>query len=229
MIRTVIFDIGGTLVDYPIPLNWSALYRPAFESIAAKNGLVITGNEYEHIGKVLAKYNTRIKPREREVSSDTIFTEILSGTAIPEGYKDTVKRDFYGYFRRDANIFPDAQKTLAELYSRGMIIGTLSDVAYGMDNEFALEDIAPLLGYIKYPYTSNDTGYRKPCGEGLLMLSEKTGTPVSQMMFVGDEQKDMECARNAGAVGVLIDRTGTAGDFERDIEIKDLYELTALI
>lgn len=61
------------------------------------------------------------------------------------------------------------------------------------------------------------------------MLSEKTGTPVSQMMFVGDEQKDMECARNAGAVGVLIDRTGTAGDFERDIEIKDLYELTALI
>ena len=62
MIRTVIFDIGGTLVDYPIPLNWSALYRPAFESIAAKNGLVITGNEYEHIGKVLAKYNRKLCP-----------------------------------------------------------------------------------------------------------------------------------------------------------------------
>ena len=36
MIKTVIFDIGGTLVDYPILLNWSALYRSAFESVAEK-------------------------------------------------------------------------------------------------------------------------------------------------------------------------------------------------
>ena len=35
-IKAVIFDIGQTLVYYPIPLNWSKLYRPAFESIAEK-------------------------------------------------------------------------------------------------------------------------------------------------------------------------------------------------
>ena len=86
MIKTVIFDIGGTLVDYPILLNRSALYRPAFESVAEKNGLVITQSGYEHIGKVLARYNTRINPREREVSSDTIFGEILEGTHIPKEY-----------------------------------------------------------------------------------------------------------------------------------------------
>ena len=229
MIRMVIFDIGGTLVDYPIPLNWSALYRPAFESVADKNGLHITEEEYAHIGKVLAKYNTRINPREREVSSGVIFEEILSGTDIPKEYADIVKRDFYGFFRRDTILFPDAEKTLSELFSRDIIIGTLSDVAYGMDNEFALEDIAPLLRFIKYPYTSNDTGYRKPCGKGLCMLAEKAGVPVSEMMFVGDEQKDMECARNAGAAGVLINRTGDIKSYGQDIEITDLYELTGLI
>ena len=114
--------------------------------------------------------------------------------------------DFYSYFRRDTKLFPEAENTLSELCSRGIIIGTLSDVAYGMDNEFALEDIAPLLRYIKFPYTS-----------------------VSQMMFVGDEQKDMECACNAGAVGVLIDRSGSAGAGAGDMKITDLYELTELI
>ena len=70
-IKAVIFDIGQTLVYYPIPLNWSELYRPAFESIAEKRKLNITENEYTHIGDVLAKYNTRIKLMnnlKREVS-----------------------------------------------------------------------------------------------------------------------------------------------------------------
>ena len=82
-IKGIVFDIGQTLAYYPIPLNWSALYRPAFESIAEKNRLQITEREYTHIGEVLSKYNTRIHPREREVSSDTIFREILGGTNIP--------------------------------------------------------------------------------------------------------------------------------------------------
>ena len=33
-IKAVVFDIGQTLVHYPFPLNWSALYRPAFERIS---------------------------------------------------------------------------------------------------------------------------------------------------------------------------------------------------
>ena len=48
-IKGIVFDIGQTLVYYPIPLNWSALYRPVFESIAQKYGLNITEEEYEYI------------------------------------------------------------------------------------------------------------------------------------------------------------------------------------
>ena len=204
-IKAVVFDIGQTLVHYPIPLNWSALYRPAFEHIEQKLGLDLSEEAYEHIGKTLAKYNARINPRDQEVSSDLIFSEILEGTGIPEELKETVKKEL------------------------GIVTATLSDVAYGMDNKYALEDIRPLLKYIRYPYTSNDTGWRKPCGKALEILAEKTGIPVQETAFVGDEIKDVQCAKNAGAVSVLINRTGETKDYGQDYEIKDLREVIGLI
>lgn len=36
MFKAAVFDIGSTLVDYKKPMNWSKLYRPAFEQIARK-------------------------------------------------------------------------------------------------------------------------------------------------------------------------------------------------
>lgn len=228
-IKAVIFDIGQTLVYYPVPLNWSALYRPAFERIAEKRRLNISENEYAHIGEVLAKYNTRINPREAEVSSDTIFTELLKGTSIPPEYLDVIKDDFYFFFRNDIKIYADAEETLQELKSGNILTGTLSDVAYGMDNSYALEDIKPLLKYIDLPFTSNDAGYRKPNGKGLEIISGKMNVLTSEMIFVGDEKKDMECARNAGAVSVLINRDSEEKDFGQDYVIRELKELITII
>ena len=119
-INAVVFDIGQTLVHYPIPLNWSALYRPAFEHIEQKLGLSLSEDAYEHIGETLAKYNTRINPREKEVSSDLIFTEILEDTGIPADLKETVKQEFYNYFRCEAHVYPEAEEALAELAARGI-------------------------------------------------------------------------------------------------------------
>ena len=228
-IKAVIFDIGQTLVYYPIPLNWSALYRPAFESIAEKRKLNITENEYTHIGEVLAKYNTRINPREIEVSSNSIFNEILNGTNLSLEYLDVIKNDFYSFFRNDIKIYEDAVETLQEIKSRNIIIGTLSDVAYGMDNSYAFEDISPLLKYIDIPFTSNDVGYRKPSGKGLEILSQKMNVLTSEMIFVGDEKKDMECAINAGAIAILINRSDEEKKYGQNYDIKELKELVTII
>ena len=228
-IKAVIFDIGQTLVYYPIPLNWSKLYRPAFESIAEKHKLNITENEYTHIGEVLAKYNTRINPREIEVSSNTIFNEILSGTNISLEYLDVIKKDFYSFFRNDIQIYKDAAETLQEIKSRNILIGTFSDVAYGMDNSYALEDIKPLLKYIDIPFTSNDAGYRKPSGKGLEILSDKMNVLTSEMVFIGDEKKDIECAINAGTISVLINRDNEEKKYGQNYVIRELKELVTII
>ena len=175
MTKAVIFDIGQTLVEYRKPLNWSKLYRPAFSHVAEVCGYHLTEEEYEHVGKVLTKYNTRIYPREYEVSSIQIFTEMISGTRIPIEELEKVKDCFYSYFRQGAIVYPEVEETLKGLQARDILLGTLSDVPYGMDNRYTLEDIAFVRKYIRYPFTSNDVGYRKPCVRCLAFCAEKMG------------------------------------------------------
>ncbi|MBO4562246.1 MAG: HAD-IA family hydrolase [Clostridia bacterium] len=224
-IKGIVFDIGQTLVDYSAPLTWEGLYRTAFEHIEKKSGLHITEEEYDHFAKTLIKYNTSANPREREISSDTVFKEILGGTNVPMEYIDDVKDAFFGYFREAAHVFPEAEEVLIELASRGIKTGTLSDVPYGMDNKYVYEDLGPLLKHIDLPYTSIDTGYRKPSPKGLQLLAEKMDVSIDELAFVGDEDKDMECARNAGAIAILINRTDEKCEYGQDLEISSLKEL----
>ena len=49
--------------------------------------------------------------------------------------------------------------------------------------------------------------------------------PTTEMIFVGDEEKDMICARRAGAYAVLINREGTYKNYAQDKEIHSLDEL----
>ena len=97
-----------------------------------------------------------------------------------------------------------------------------------MDNIYALEDIAPIIKYIAYPFTSNDTGYRKSCTKGLEILSKKMQIDISDIVFVRDEEKDMLCAENAGAYAVLINRDGVFKNYGQDKNIHTLTELLDL-
>ena len=225
MIKAIVFDIGQTLTYYPIPLNWSKLYRPAFETVSNKLGIALSEEEYEHIGKVLTRYNARITPREIEVSSDEIFAEILEGTGIDRYMVNDIKREFYSFFRTDVEVYPEAEAVLKELKEKNILIATLSDVPYGMDNVYALGDLGKLIEYIDLPYTSNDIGFRKPLGIGLLRIAEEFHIDPSELVFVGDEIKDIECAHNAGTKGILINRTKEEKDFGQDLTINDLSGL----
>ena len=229
VMKAIVFDIGQTLVEYNKPLNWSKLYRPAFESIADKCGYTFSDSHYEHAGRVLTQYNTRVNPRDYEVTSDQIFSEILSGMDIPMKDIEQVKLYFYSYFRQGASLYPEVEETLKRLSGKGILLGTLSDVAYGMDNIFALEDIKEIIKYIDYPFTSNDVGYRKPRAEGLKLLAAKMQIDMNEMVFVGDEEKDIMCAANAGVYSVLINRSNEVKNYGQDKEVKSLDELLSMV
>ena len=229
MYRAVIFDIGQTLVKYKTPMNWSKLYRPAFQYVADQCGYHFSEDQYLHVGSVLIKYNTRINPRVHEVSSTQIFTEILDGIGVPEKDIEQVKNHFFSYFRQDTSLYPEVEETLKILAEKGIVTGTLSDVAYGMDNEYALEDIADIRKYIDYPFTSNDVGFRKPSTKGLEILAEKMQVDISEMIFVGDEEKDVICANDAGAYSVLINRDSVEKNYGQKKEIHSLAELLSIV
>lgn len=229
MVRAVIFDIGETLVKYDKPLNWSKLYRPALEKMVSENNITFSEDDYQNVISILTKYNTRVNPRKKEISSNEIFTEIISVTNQEIDNIELFKNSFYSFYRNEATIFEEVEGTLEKLHAREIVIGTLSDVAYGMDNKYALEDINEIIKYIQYPYTSNDIGYRKPSPVGLKLFAQKIGTDISQIMFVGDESKDIACEKNAGAISVLINRTVDKKDYGQDYTIGSLNELLEIV
>ena len=223
-IKAVIFDIGQTLIYYNNPLNWQSLYSPAIKQVLSALSHDYTSEADENATKILTKYNTRVNYREHEVTSDTIFSEILSNwqVNINDENLQRTKEAFYGYFQRSTVCFEDTEYVLQSLKRKGIKIGALTDVAYGMDNKYALKDITSIKKFIDICLTSNDVGYRKPNTTGFLLLQEALNVPSSQIACVGDEEKDVIGANNAGMISVLVNRSGEAKNFLQNYTVRSL-------
>lgn len=228
-IKAVSFDIGHTLVKYNNPLNWKSLYEPALKHVFEKCETALSDKDIQVAAAILMKYNTRENPRQNEVSSKTIFTEILNSLNLPHDILDAARESFYGFFQSDAVCYDDVVDTLRYLRASGLQIGALTDVAYGMDNSFSLQDIALIHNYFDAVLTSVDVGFRKPNAAGYLALLKAFGASPSQMIYVGDEQKDIVGANALGIVSVLIDRNGTCPDWGQTHTVQSLLDIRDLI
>lgn len=226
----VVFDIGETLICYGNPLSWQTLYRPALERADRACGLGLSEEDFAGAAEVLGRYNTRLCPRIREVCADDIFQEILDVWRRPDGPRERVKREFFAFFKQnDPHPFPDVPEALIKLKQAGIRTATLSDVAYGEDNETALADIRAIAAYIDLPLTSRDVGWRKPDSRGLRYIAERFQMDAGELVFVGDEEKDVLCANGAGAVSVLIDRGGRRPDYGQMYTIPSMDGLQKIL
>lgn len=228
-IKAVSFDIGHTLVKYNNPLNWKSLYEPALKHAFEKCETPLSDKDIQMAAAILTKYNTRENPRQKEVSSETIFTEIFNSLNLSHDILDAAREAFYSFFQSDAVCYDDVVDTLRYLRAAGVHIGALTDVAYGMDNSFSLQDIALIHNYFDVVLTSVDVGFRKPNAAGYLALLKAFGVLPSQMIYVGDEQKDVVGANALGIVSVLINRDGIFPDWGQTYSVQSLLDICDLI
>ena len=170
-IKAIGFDVRYTLIKYNNPLNWQGLYRSGLEHAAVADNITLSEDMISAATDVLLKYNTRVNYREWEITSDCIFGEIVKRWGIQTDLY-TLKSGFYSFFKADAEPYPETIDTMEKLKQYGIKIGILTDVAYGMDNVFSLEDISTLSDFIDIAITSVDVGYRKPNSAGYLKLLE---------------------------------------------------------
>lgn len=229
MIKAVSFDIGHTLVRYNNPLNWSSLYSLALKEVTERCGVDLSDEYIKTATNILSKYNTRENPREIEVSSKIIFDEILDAWKQPDDKLNIAREAFYGFFQADAVCYDDVETTLRYLRSGGVKIGALTDVAYGMDNSFSLKDITKIHHYFDLVLTSVDVGYRKPNTAGFSMLLKAFDTLPSQMIYVGDEKKDIDGANALGIVSVLIDRNNASPNWGQKYTVHSLLDIRNLV
>lgn len=225
----VVFDLGGTLVDFTGPApRWEQHYRDALSALAVSLGVTPHPGQLGRAASVLRGHNPRLHPRVDEVPFARILEELLPCFGVA-GPVDALAcaRTFFQVYRQPLQCFDDTGPALEGLRTREKKIGVFAESAYGMPTELIREDaqLAGLDGLYDAFRTSVDTGYRKPSGESLYEFASLFGCRPSAILYVGNEQADVETAKAAGCKAVVIDRADQRPAWGQDRVIGSLMEL----
>ena len=222
------FDLGETLITYrDTPLSWADLYGVALRVVATKVKRELHDEAVQLAGEILTRYNTRINPRTAEMSADVIFGEILAAWNWPETMREEVIEAFFGFFQQRLVAYPETLQVLHALKHRGMRIGVLTDVPYGMPRHLVERDLAEtgLGDFVDVLLTSVDVGHRKPAPDGFRTLARALEVPIGELIYVGNEPKDIEGPKTAGARAVLVSREHATCLLGQDATISSLSAL----
>ncbi|MGC4073077.1 MAG: HAD family hydrolase [Nibricoccus sp.] len=222
------FDLGETLLTYrDTPLSWSDLYGDALRAVGAKLERVIGAELIVSAEAILARHNTRLNPRTGEIGADAIFGEILASWRWPLEIRSPAIEAFFGFFQQRLVAYPETREVLLTLRKRGVRIGVLTDVPYGMPRHLVERDLAEagLADCVDVLLTSVDVGHRKPAREGFLAMATALRVSIESLVYVGNEPKDIAGPKAAGARAVLINRTGKGIVWGQDETIRSLDQL----
>lgn len=211
--KVVVFDLGETLMEYKgMHLSWDSYYHPAFEYVNEKLGLNLMATQISHSVEVLKKYNPRIKMREEEIPSEKIFAEAVAGwnydkTSIP------VEKIIYTFFeslKLEPVIYEDSIPALKKLRAAQLKTAVMTDVASAMPDSLHKAYVEPLLPYLDLYVSSVTCGWRKPNPKGLSDITAYFNTTPNEMIMIGDNQRDIQAAKNFGCSSVLMFRKKAA-------------------
>jgi putative hydrolase of the HAD superfamily len=232
-IRAVGFDLGETLLFYrDTPLSWAAMYPDALAAVASACGVNPTSEQIAAGKQILTQHNTRIVPRTHEIPASQIFSPILKAWLLdPDTHLQIATEAFFSFFQQHMCAYPETNQVLAGLRASGVRTGILTDVPYGMPREFVQCDFdgAEISGLFEVLLTSVEVGVRKPESAGYYSLAKLLGVQPYEMLYVGNEPKDVIGAKRAGAQSVLLDRNGSGENHGQDFTISTLTELREII
>lgn len=222
--KVVVFDLGGTLMQYVgMPHSWVDFYIQGFEAIIQKYNCSVSKEAVAKSLQMLKEFNPRINYREIEYSAEFIFAKVLEHWRTDIPIQSCIET-FWSGLKLKAEIYSDTIEVLLKLKEKGYIIATLTDLPSAMPDQIFKRDIPELIKCFDYYVSSSVAGYRKPNCKGLQMISEKYSLPITELIFVGDEEKDRQTASNAGCKFIQIQRTTKSNE-----SITNLYELLDLL
>ena len=221
MIKVIVFDLGGTLMEYVgMPYSWEEYYNQGFEEINKYYQCGVSADCIDESIEILKSFNARICYREVEYTPEYIFSKALEHW--PEGLPiHECSYKFFQGLELKAMIYPDTIPALETLREKGYRIAVLTDLPTAMPDDLFKNDIKPLLPYFDLYVSSLSCGFRKPNSKGLELIAEHYGILMEELIFIGDEEKDGKTAYNAGCQFVRIDR--------KQKGIGDISDLTNIV
>ncbi len=182
----VVFDLDGTLIDSAHDLADALNYT-----------LGVRGHKPFSVPQVKEMVGGgMVKLVERA----------LHAHGVPDAELLPLAADFVNYYRenlvRRTTLYEGAAELLEKLRHEGRRLGLCTN----KQHEFTLQ-IAGQLGIAKYfsAVTGEREGHaRKPAPEPLLAVLHALGVSPEDAVMVGDSGADVECAKAAGAVAVVV-------------------------
>lgn len=227
--NTIVFDIGGTLMEYrDMPYVWLDYYEGAFGYVRERLSLPLTDSDIAEAVEVLRQFNPKVNYREVDYTPEHIFGKATKRWGCEYELSEVISA-FFENMKLTPYIYPDSIPALERLKALGITICALTDVATGMPDELHKSYFPELLPYFDMYVSSISCGMRKPNPKGLHDIAEKFGTGADDMLFVGDEEKDILVAKRFGCRAVLIDRKKRGADLGQDFTIYDLNNIEQLL
>ena len=197
-----LFDFDGTLFDSRESLL--PVWRYAFKKAGISGVSEEQCAEFSHHPLKYAAEQTGVK------DYDAFYDAITEGLELEETILAT-------------KMFPDTVSVIATLFSRKIKMGIVSsNVSSHIKRVLESKSVEKYFSVLSCSdlYTSP-----KPTAEPCLYALRQIGlSPSKDICLVGDSLQDVECAKNAGCAGILLDRDEIYSDYE-GLKIASLYEL----
>lgn len=181
-----------------MPLNWCDYYYKGFEQVKDTYGLELSEMELQESVEILKSYNPRISGRELEIAPEIIFRESVANWKNKPNIENVIDVFFKG-LNLSAEVFDFSIALLQKCKSQGCKMACLTDLPNGMPDSMFKKAIAEIIDLFDLYVSSQSCGVRKPNKEGLILIARTFGVDVSELLFIGDEEKDYMTALNAGS------------------------------
>ncbi len=192
MVKGVIFDLDGTLIDTIEGLANStnfALEQYGFPTHSVEKYRSFVGNGVgKLVERALPDGKKNMKTEVRAVFEKNYAETMLSSMPVYDGIEELIK------YLREKNIKLAVNTNKLDIFAKPMIKAVFGDVfetVLGETNEFP----------------------RKPEPDAVNFIIEKMGIKKEECIFVGDSQVDIETAKNAGIFGIAV----TWGFVKKDV------------
>ena len=224
--KAVVFDVGGTLIDYANPESLGPVLERNAEDIGLDAGILRNMMSY-YLNK-----RKRGLENHYEAKLETALSAALATNHLflsPEDEYKIIDKIYFHAFGAPAKLFSGAKELLEHLRSRGLKTGIISNTPFsGRLFEQDLQKFG-ILNLFDSRIWSADFGRRKPSPVIFEESLSRLGVRPEEAMYVGDTiGRDVEGAKNAGMQPILVNRRNIVSPIP-DWTVKELEEIPALL
>lgn len=241
MIKTVIFDLGGTLIEYAGEHDaWPQMEQPGLNeayTVFAEAGLQLPSRQkFQEVAfEILPGRWASATAGKQNLTTAGLLTEMLGLLQVNEPGRQTLDVAVTRYdaaICAGAAVIPHARAVVEQLSQDGYRLGLISNTMYSRQAHLADMERFGLSGYFQSMLFSSDANKWKPTRAPFThVMSELRAAPESTVFIGDDPGADIIGARRAGMRVVHFQSSDRfpQGNELPDATIDDLRQLESVL